>query len=273
MDATRADTELRRAIVQQLRTDRLLGLRELPIVPAAPPPSRSRDVSAPRTTGAHAATGTSSEPVASTAPPRVASGDSAVRLKTLDDAHVKGCRKCGLCESRTQTVFGQGNPTARLVFVGEAPGFEEDRQGLAFVGRAGALLTKMIAAMGLTRDDVFICNVLKCRPPNNRTPANDEIAACSPYLHEQLEIIDPEVIVALGTPAAQTLLETSESMGRMRGRFHQYHVGDKIIASKTIPVMPTYHPAYLLRSPQEKGKVWEDLKQVMAFLGLPLPAR
>lgn len=262
MPDTDAEFDVGRVIRQQLRTDRLLGLRELPIVPTAPVPEEA----APSTRA-------SSAPPARAPRTSTTTGDAVTRLKTLDDTQVKGCRKCGLCETRTQTVFGQGSPTARLVFVGEAPGFEEDRQGLAFVGKAGELLTRMIAAMGLTRDEVFICNVLKCRPPNNRTPANDEVAACSPYLHEQLEIIGPEVIVALGTPAAQTLLETSDSMGRLRGRFHQYHVGGEVIATKTIPVMPTYHPAYLLRSPHEKGKVWEDLKQVMAFLGLPAPAR
>ncbi len=171
--------------------------------------------------------------------------------------------------TRTRTVFGQGHAGARLVFVGEAPGYEEDQQGLAFVGRAGQLLTKMIVAMGLTRDEVFICNVLKCRPPNNRTPAADEISCCSPYLFEQLQIIQPEVVCALGAPAAQTLLGTKEGIGRLRGRFHEYHISGTPLVGESVPLMPTYHPAYLLRSPGEKSKSWADLKMIMARLGLP----
>ncbi|MHC4610451.1 MAG: uracil-DNA glycosylase, partial [Planctomycetota bacterium] len=152
-----------------------------------------------------------------------------------------------------------------------APGSEEDRQGLAFVGRAGQLLTKMIEAMTLTRDEVFICNVLKCRPPENRDPAADEILACSPYLMRQLEIIRPEVIVALGAPAARTLLQTSDSIGRLRGRFHDFYIEGPLAGNPT-PLMPTYHPAYLLRSPQQKGKAWADLQAVMAKLGLERPS-
>ena len=129
----------------------------------------------------------------------------------------------------------------------------------------------MIVAMGLTRDEVYICNVLKCRPPENRTPATDEIAACSPYLFEQLTTLDPEVIVALGAPAAQTLLNTTESIGRLRGRFHDFYPSGSALIGKPVPLMPTYHPAYLLRSPGEKGKAWDDLKKVMTRLGLPIP--
>jgi DNA polymerase len=157
------------------------------------------------------------------------------------------------------------------VFVGEAPGYEEDQQGLAFVGRAGQLLTRMIVAMGLTRDDVFICNVLKCRPPQNRDPSADEILACNSYLCRQLEIIDPEVIVTLGAPAAKTLLGTAQSIGRLRGRFHDYYPSGVSGQGRSIPLMPTYHPAYLLRSPSEKGKTWDDLQLVMQLLSLPVP--
>jgi len=192
-------------------------------------------------------------------------------LRVLDEGQVKGCDKCELSQTRTKTVFGQGNPQARIVFVGEAPGHDEDIQGVAFVGRAGQLLTKMIGAMGLTRDDVYICNILKCRPPNNRDPAPNEISACWPYLDEQLRIIHPQVIVALGRPAAQTLLRTSESIGRLRGRWHDYHIGGLAGADAPIPLMPTYHPAYLLRNPPDKGKAWSDLKQVMQKLGLKMP--
>ncbi len=194
-----------------------------------------------------------------------------VRLKVLDESQVRDCRKCPLCEARTQTVFGQGPPNARLVFVGEAPGYEEDQQGLAFVGRAGQLLTRMIGAMGLKRQEVFICNVLKCRPPNNRTPAQDEIAACAPYLFEQLQIIQPEVICALGAPAAQTMLNSKEGIGRLRGRFHDFYLSGSPLQGPPVPLMPTYHPAYLLRSPGEKRKAWADLKMIIEKLGLPTP--
>lgn len=194
-------------------------------------------------------------------------------LAVLDQGRVKGCTRCGLSATRTHTVFGQGSPTARIVFVGEAPGFDEDRTGLAFVGRAGRLLTDMIQlGMGLGRDEVFICNVLKCRPPDNRTPAPGEIAACTPHLYEQLAILRPQVIVALGAPAAQTLLATREAIGRLRGRFHDFNLPDAALRGDApIPLMPTYHPAYLLRNPPDKVKAWDDLKKVLEFLGLPIP--
>lgn len=195
----------------------------------------------------------------------------AARLAILDASFVRDCTRCGLHATRTKTVFGQGSSTADLVFVGEAPGFDEDRQGLAFVGKAGQLLTKMIEAMGLTRDRVFICNVLKCRPPDNRTPAPDEIASCGPYLREQIRLINPRVLVALGAPASQTLLGRLEPIGRLRGQFHDYFPSGRDGEGPAIPLMPTYHPAYLLRAPEEKRKSWSDLKQVMARLGLPRP--
>lgn len=196
-------------------------------------------------------------------------------LQQLNEGYVKTCRRCALCDQgRRQTVFGVGNLRPELVFVGEGPGEDEDLQGEPFVGRAGQLLTRMIAAMQLTRDQVYIANVVKCRPPNNRTPTEDEMTACSPFLFRQLSVLRPKVIVALGRPASQTLLATTESIGKLRGRFHDFpspahqHLG--IPACK---IMPTYHPAYLLRSPGEKGKVWADLQQVMAFLGIPLPGK
>lgn len=244
--------QIRVSLRQQFLSDRLLGVTSLPVTI----PPRRLTTGGPRM-----------------APRSVDAAANAERLRVLDETQVKGCRKCGLCETRTQTVFGQGSPAARLVFVGEAPGFEEDKQGLAFVGPAGQLLTRMIAAMGLSRDDVFICNVVKCRPPENRTPHADEILACNPYLQEQLSIIRPEVIVALGAPATKTLLNTAESIGRLRGRFHEYAVDGVLGEGPTISVMPTYHPAYLLRSPEEKGKVWADLQMVMARLGLKPPQR
>ncbi len=169
------------------------------------------------------------------------------------------CQRCKLWKGRKNIVFGTGNPGARLLFVGEGPGEEEDRQGKPFVGKAGELLTKMIGAMNLTRDDVYIANVIKCRPPQNRNPEEDEISACRPFLYEQIVIIDPQVICALGTFAAQTLLETRSRISELRGRVHEKR-GYKIV--------PTFHPAYLLRNPQEKRRSWEDLQIVMQELGL-----
>ena len=169
------------------------------------------------------------------------------------------CTRCRLHKQRTNIVFGVGNPRAELVFVGEGPGHDEDVQGLPFVGRAGKLLTQMIEAMGLERDDVYICNVVKCRPPENRTPQDDEIATCSPYLHRQLEVIAPKAIVCLGGVAAQTLLKTKDPISRYRGQWFEY---------RSAKLLVTYHPAYLLRSPNAKSEVWKDLQKVMAYLGL-----
>ncbi|MDE3169590.1 MAG: uracil-DNA glycosylase [Acidobacteriota bacterium] len=174
------------------------------------------------------------------------------------------CTRCKLHKARTQIVFGVGNPKARLVFVGEGPGRDEDEQGEPFVGRAGKLLTDMIAAMGLRRKDVYICNVVKCRPPENRLPEKDEIAACSPFLARQLAAIDPKVICCLGACSAQTLLNTNQGISRFRGEWFEYR-GVKLIA--------TYHPAYLLRNPAAKSEVWKDLQKVMAVLGLQPPKR
>lgn len=170
------------------------------------------------------------------------------------------CRRCRLCEGRKNIVFGQGNPGAALMFVGEAPGADEDVQGLAFVGRAGQLLTDMVEkGMKLKRSDVFIANVIKCRPPGNRPPEADEIATCQPFLEAQIKAIQPRVIVALGATAAKFMARTAEPISRIRGRFASWD---------GIPVMPTYHPAYLLRNPAAKKTVWEDLKLVMDLLGL-----
>jgi DNA polymerase len=170
------------------------------------------------------------------------------------------CTRCKLHETRTNIVFGVGNPGARLMFVGEAPGADEDRKGEPFVGRAGQLLDRIIAAMGLRRDEVYIANVLKCRPPNNRNPEPDEVNECRPFLLRQIEAVSPEVLVALGAPAAQTLLDTQAPIGRLRGRYWRV---------EGIDLMPTYHPAYLLRNPAKKREVWEDMQQVMERLGLP----
>ncbi len=185
--------------------------------------------------------------------------------RTLEEVRLElgDCRRCKLCAGRKQIVFGSGNPRARLVFVGEGPGAEEDAQGLPFVGAAGQLLTKMIVAMGLKRDDVYICNVVKCRPPGNRNPEPEEIAACEPFLRAQLQCIGPEVVVALGKFAAQTLLREGTPITRLRGQWRTY---------QGMKLMPTFHPAYLLRNPAEKKPCWEDLKAVMAVLAKAAPS-
>lgn len=185
--------------------------------------------------------------------------------ETIEDirADLGDCMRCQLGEKRTNLVFGVGDPHAGLLFVGEAPGRDEDLKGEPFVGEAGMLLTKIIQAMGLKRSQVYICNVLKCRPPNNRNPLPSEIEQCHPFMLRQVKAIKPEVIVALGTFAAQTLLRTKEPISKLRGSFHDYH---------GIPLMPTFHPAFLLRNQNMKREVWEDMQLVMKRLGLEAPA-
>jgi DNA polymerase len=184
------------------------------------------------------------------------------RLRLMDEDEVKGCPKCTeLVRSRTNTVFGVGNVDTELVFVGEAPGAEEDKKGEPFVGAAGGLLNKIIAACKLQREDVFILNVLKCRPPGNRQPLADEVLNCRGYLDRQLAIINPRFICCLGSVAAQTLLQTTTSIGKLRKQFHDYH-GIKVVA--------TYHPAYLLRNPDAKKDVWADMKMLMREMGKPV---
>jgi len=174
--------------------------------------------------------------------------------------HIGDCRRCKLAPHRTHLVFGVGNPRARLVFVGEAPGRDEDLQGEPFVGRAGQLLTEIITkGMKLRREDVYIANVIKCRPPDNRNPEPDEVASCEPFLLRQLELIGPEVVVALGKFAVQTLLRVKTPITQLRGRWYDYH---------GIKLMPTFHPAYLLRNPADKRLVWQDIQKVMLELGI-----
>jgi DNA polymerase len=198
----------------------------------------------------------------------------AVAEKAADLEKIAGqvdqCRKCELGSLRTNTVPGEGNPNARIMFIGEAPGADEDAQGRPFVGRAGQLLDKIIVACGLKRSDVFIGNILKCRPPENRDPRAEEIISCLPYLQRQIEIIDPEIIVALGAHAARTLLNTTKPIGQLRGQFHDYYAG---IGRPPVKLMATYHTAYLLRnySQENRRRVWEDMKKVLAELGLPIP--
>lgn len=195
-------------------------------------------------------------PAGHQAPPAAPTGPERESLEVIRE-ELGACRRCKLCDGRKTIVFGVGNPTARLLFVGEAPGRDEDLQGEPFVGEAGKLLTRMIEAMKFQRQDVYICNVIKCRPPANRNPEADEIASCSPFLLRQIQAIAPQAIVALGTFAAQTLLASREPISRLRGRFHDYH---------GIPLMPTFHPSFLLRSPEKKREAWSDLQQIMKIL-------
>lgn len=285
-----------------LLAERALGLTGLPVgsqkrvkkAPAAVPVSRplpvSRPVAAPSPVPASRSVPVSRpvtaaavvRPTASVAAPVAVSGgalfgderdkpfvapplsveEKRVRLEQMDTGEVRGCTSCRLCETRTRTVFGEGDPDARLMFIGEGPGENEDLSGRPFVGRAGELLEKQINAMGLKREQVFIANVVKCRPPENRTPLPDETAACTPYLMRQIEIIRPKVIVTLGLPATKFVLGDDKiAMGRARGHWHKW---------RGIAVRPTYHPAYLLRNytPETRRLVWEDLQEVMAHLGL-----
>ena len=186
-------------------------------------------------------------------------GSNGTPLMTLESIRTElgDCQRCKLAPKRTNIVFGSGNPNAELVFVGEAPGFDEDQQGLPFVGRAGQLLTKIIESIDLKRDGVYICNVLKCRPPDNRNPEPDEVASCNPFLKKQLAAIRPKIVCCLGTFAAQTVLRMAVPIGKLRGKFFDMD-GMRVIA--------TFHPAYLLRSPDKKREVWEDMKQIRAEL-------
>ncbi|HYC54879.1 MAG TPA: uracil-DNA glycosylase [Candidatus Binatia bacterium] len=193
--------------------------------------------------------------------PAIVGAESLMQLREVLGA----CTRCKLCSGRTNIVFGVGNPDADLMFIGEGPGEDEDLQGEPFVGKAGRLLTDIITlGMGLKRSDVYIANVIKCRPPNNRNPEPDEIVACEPFLMRQVELVAPKVLVSLGNFATQALLRDRTSITRRRGQWHQF---------AGIPLMPTFHPAYLLRNPSDKRLVWEDIKQVMARLGLPVPQR
>ena len=195
-------------------------------------------------------------------------------IRQLEDIaqQVRQCQKCELGSTRTNAVPGEGNPRARIFFIGEGPGADEDAQGRPFVGRAGHLLDKIIAAMGLKRSNVYIGNILKCRPPDNRDPRPEEIINCLPYLQRQIELINPDIIIALGAHAARTLLETNKSIGQLRGQFREYYSGQ---GRRAIKLMATYHPAYLLRnySQDNRARVWEDMKKVLTELSLPIPDR
>src|SRR5262245_3339107 len=248
----------------------LFSLREAGVewLPAAPPlalepaatTTEQRVAAAPMTGGA--------APMAASAPPVSAASleERRTSLQVLA-TEVSGCVLCGeLASTRTQTVFGRGALGVDLCFVGEAPGADEDAKGQPFVGAAGQLLSKIIAACGFKEDEVYICNILKCRPPGNRAPLPNEASNCRPFLERQIDLVAPRFLCALGGCAAQNLLNTSTSIGKLRGRFHEY---------RGIPVLVTYHPAYLLphRSPEKKKDVWEDMKILLARMGRPIPAR
>lgn len=227
---------------QHLETDQLLGIDFIPMPPKQAPTQSS-----------------------SAARDQLDAADAAAALEQLRIQHDESCPHCAVVTGHTQTVFGEGNPNAALMFIGEAPGQEEDRTGRPFVGRAGQKLDQMIQAMGLSRDEVYITNILKSRPPDNRTPLRGEVEACAPFLHKQIRIIRPRVIVTLGGPATQLLLSSDEGISRLRGTWSEYHDPE---ASLTIPVMPTFHPAYLLRNytPETRKKIWSDLQAVLAQL-------
>jgi uracil-DNA glycosylase family 4 len=247
----------RRIIRQHLETTRLLGVSDVPVI-------RRRDLD-PR----DAAETTADVVDVPAPPPSRPRGDKTAQLHELQQRHDSTCPHCTTATSHTQTVFGEGDPDADLMFVGEAPGAEEDRTGRPFVGRAGQKLEEIIKAMGLSRREVYIANVLKSRPPENRTPLQGEVDACGPFLQEQIHIIQPKVIVTLGGPATKLMLRTDTGITRLRGIWAAYHDTLSFPAVE-IPVMPTFHPAYLLRAytVENRQKVWSDMQQVMKRLGM-----
>ncbi len=235
-----------RILRQHVQTDRLLGVGAVPL----------GDGRAELATGL----GGSGERIAL---PVLSRAEKTEALARMDEQEVRGCTACVLCESRTQTVFGEGDPDAPIMFIGEGPGQNEDEQGRPFVGRSGDLLEKQIQAMGFQRSQIYIANVVKCRPPKNRTPLADEVQACSGYLRRQIEVIRPKVIITLGGPAAKLVLGVDQGITRIRGMWHEY-TG----VQPGVPVMPTFHPAYLLRqyTKENRSKVWSDLKAALKRL-------
>jgi uracil-DNA glycosylase family 4 len=265
-----ADETLRARARLGLRAERAFGLNSAASPQAGPSGPGPQETLIPVEITAETATDfplfTTDEPTAPFNAKSLKAPEKIALLQALDDNEVHGCTRCRLCETRKNTVFGEGDPDAKIFFIGEGPGENEDLQGRPFVGRAGELLNKWIAAMGLRREQVYIANIVKCRPPQNREPAPDEVATCTPYLQRQLEIIRPPVIVTLGRPAAQHMLQTKISMGKLRGQWHAW---------RSIKLMPTYHPAYVLRSYtyETRSAVWSDLQMVMSELGLPMPQK
>ena len=273
-----------------LLAEKARGLRSVPAAavavfpaeeqmnPAPPEPTARREPDHPKlpvkSPAQSSAAGT--DPVASGLRPMEVTGsfdapllnteEKRARLVAMNENEVRGCTRCRLCEQRTHTVFGEGDVDSRIFFIGEGPGENEDQTGRPFVGRAGELLNKMIGGMGLKREQVYIANIVKCRPPNNRVPSPDEVATCTPFLLRQLEIVRPRTIVTLGLPSTQYMLQSKLSMGKLRGTWHDW---------RGIKLMPTYHPAYVLRNPtyETRAAVWGDLKLVLAELRLPVPSK
>ena len=238
---------------------RIAGSVQTSISPAPAHPAAARPAVAGSEAGASPPAGSHSEVLPGAAAP---GEDDEFALVARD---AMGCRRCSLCETRRTVVFGEGSRTPRLMVVGEAPGADEDASGRPFVGRAGQLLTRMLAAIGLTREDVYIANVLKCRPPDNRPPRPDEVAACRPFLREQMRLLAPGLVLVLGNHAARAVLGVDGGISRIRGRITTSPEG--------VPVLPTYHPAYLLRTPEAKREAWLDLQLAAKTLGLPVPER
>jgi DNA polymerase len=254
-----AGDSIRRQLLDHLLRLRSAGIEWVPNAPALVVPRRPPAVPLP-------AQPEPLLPALEEAPPVPVSASSLDErrqaLRVLAE-EVQGCTRCSeLCATRTQTVFGDGQPGVELCFVGEAPGADEDAQGVPFVGAAGQMLNRIIVGCGLRRDEVYICNILRCRPPGNRTPLPHEAANCRSFLERQLALVQPKFICALGACAATNLLETTLSVGKLRGRFHEY---------KGIPVLVTYHPSYLLRNPDAKRPVWEDMKMLLARMGRRKP--
>jgi DNA polymerase len=260
-----------RDYLEQLAEEGLEGLPATAPTRAAAPKAAVPAASVPARDGVSsrdAAAGAASPPRPASAPIEMLSRYPGLeKTATLEElrAFIGDCQRCKLAPLRTHLVFGVGNPEADLMFVGEAPGADEDARGEPFVGRAGQLLTDIIErGMGLRRSDVYICNVIKCRPPDNRNPEADEVAACEPFLMRQIDLVQPRAIVALGAFAVQALLKVKTPISRLRGNWHEV---------RGVKLMPTFHPAYLLRSPGEKRWVWQDIQEVMKLLGIETPAR
>ena len=245
-----AMTDLYRQLLFQLEIDRDLGIHFLPRKASQEAASAQENVSTQTNVVAY--------------PSAPSSGSKSKRLQALA-THIAACERCALCSKRTQTVAGEGNPDTELMFVGEGPGAEEDKQGRPFVGAAGQLLDKMINAMGFARSDVFIANIIKCRPPGNRTPEEDETATCMPWLEQQINIIQPKIICTLGnTPLRALCGDPKAGITRQRGKLFRW---------QDIPVIPTFHPSYLLRNQEAKKPCWDDLKAVLQELGRDIPER
>jgi uracil-DNA glycosylase family 4 len=277
--ASTLDPELRSALTERVRYYRELGIYDFYRRERSAPdetssstfqPEIREEMAARKPAVVAAVAGNIFEVVTSTAEHRTADPAAALKLIRED---LGDCTRCKLHKGRTNLVFGVGNPRAELMFVGEGPGADEDAQGEPFVGRAGQLLNNMIKAMGLRREAVYIANVVKCRPPGNRTPEPDECETCSPFLMRQITVIKPKVVVALGATAAKNLLAMNSSLGDLRGRFYDFKPagGDSSFPGARLAV--TYHPAYLLRDPRQKGEAWKDLQLVMKYLGLEPPKK